>query len=334
MTRSVFASLSLLLVSLILPHSARAGDPLGTVTEVVDTSCPPGGLTNSTCEQLTIACPNVATQTMTIKMNTPTGTNLGTVVFLSGGGGIGFYDSVWVYGSAIVNAILQTTPDTGFVTVQLNWYIPNVQANINGWLQGPGGPRILACRVATATQWVQSNIQSGGAFCATGSSGGAGALAYLLDDYGLAMDFAEFTSGPVFSRIDWGCDNVQPYSYSPATGEPTTLAYLPADDVAFLNPSYQDSDCLIEDLQHSTQWDPIFLESSIMWPGADYTFTSATHFLYGALDTGNPPVQGYLFEQAIHSTDAVVPGAAHELGDSLAGAQQIAADVTGLCKEL
>jgi len=43
--------------------------------------------------------------------------------------------------------------------------------------------------------------------CATGNSGGSGAIGYALTVYGLASEFAmvEPTSGPVMTRIDQGC---------------------------------------------------------------------------------------------------------------------------------
>ncbi len=329
MTRYFTALAILFIASLVLPAASRAGDALGTVTQVQDITCPAGGLSPSTCKQLTIACPNTTPQPMMVKINNPTGTSLGTVIFILGSGGLGFYDTIWTYGSQTVRTVL----GAGYTTVQFNWGIRNTKGNVAGWLQGPGGPRLLACRFATAAQWVQNTIYSTGAFCSTGNSGGAAAIAYALDDYGLQMDFAEFTSGPAFSRIDWGCDNVQPFGYSPATGLFTTWAYPPSAAYGIVDPSYQNSDCFLEDRQQITRWDPMFFNDSILWSGANYNFSAATHFVYGSLDTGNIPVQGYAFEQAIHSTDIVVPGAPHEIGDTLAGAEQISTDLLASCRK-
>jgi hypothetical protein len=336
MIRYLAVVLFLVSCSLLIPNATRAGDALGTVTNVQTVKCPTGGVKNATCQQLTISCPGVSSQSMMIKTNMPTGQNLGTVVFLSGGGGQGFYDSNWNYGADIINTVLGINSGAGLTTVQTDWGIQD-QNNEFGWLEGPGGTRLLACRVATAAQWIQDNIQSGGAFCATGSSGGAGALAYLLDDYGLSMDFTEFTSGPVYSRIDYGCDKLEPNAYSPATGRLTSWDYTTTDAVEYVDPTYGPGNayCSYElgQLGGSDKYDSILFADSIMWPSANYNFSSATHFAYGALDTGNAPVEAYAFQQAVHSTDVVVPNVGHEMGDWVAGADQISSDITTMCKK-
>jgi hypothetical protein len=196
-------------------------DPLGTVPSyVLLGSCPGGGgIPGGSCYQVNTVCDGVADWSAYLKVNTPTGTPLGTVIFGIGTGGSGLYDddSDFFYGSNInggamvVNDILTA----GYTTVQVSFGAPfNATNTENGWLQGPGGVRRLACRYATVADWIFKNQQvlnpstpASAPLCATGNSGGSGAIGYALTVYGLASEFAmvEPTSGPVMTRIDQGC---------------------------------------------------------------------------------------------------------------------------------
>jgi hypothetical protein len=89
------------------------------------------------------------------------------------------------------------------------------------WLQAaPGeevGPKLLACRPATAVKWIHDNIyeplgsQAGGeglcGFCMTGNSGGASQIAYSLSFYGIAamVNAAVLTGGPPHTALDQAC---------------------------------------------------------------------------------------------------------------------------------
>lgn len=201
--------------------TVQKSDPVGTVPSYVQLgSCPGGGVSGGSCYQVNTVCDGVADWSAYLKVNTPTGTPLGTVIFGIGTGGSGLYDNDspdFFYGNNInggmdvVNGVLTA----GYTTVQVSFGAPfNATNTENGWLQGPGGVRRLACRYATVADWVYKNQQvlnpstpTSAPMCATGNSGGSGAIGYALTVYGLASEFAmvEPTSGPVMTRLDLGC---------------------------------------------------------------------------------------------------------------------------------
>ena len=201
-------------------------DPIGSATLTsTSTSCPAGigGTTDASCHTLDVSCPGVADWPNTyLKVNQPTGASLGTVILGTGSGGNYAYDNDapdFFYtdtngdnvngGLAVVNGIL----GAGYTTVQVAFSpLDNPTEFPSGWLTGPGGVRRLACRYATMAQWVYANIQQSTSvpMCATGNSGGAGAIAYALTNYGESNIFAmvETTSGPPMTRLDWGCSSL------------------------------------------------------------------------------------------------------------------------------
>lgn len=102
--------------------------------------------------------------------------------------------------------ILTETAAAGFRTVQLQW--------VDSWLLGSAGREEghvrLACRPASVARWVYDNLYErgrAGAFCATGHSGGAAQVSYLLSHYGLENILAAVvpTGGPPMARIDRSC---------------------------------------------------------------------------------------------------------------------------------
>ena len=131
--------------------------------------------------------------------------HLGTVTYNTGTDGNGLYESIFTFGSTAVQNVL----NAGFTTVQIDWGTPFNTNQPDGWVLGPGGTLAAACRYATVTQWIYSNIQNNTSlpYCATANSGGAGALAYALSQYnsGSILSMAEVTSGPPAGRLDWGC---------------------------------------------------------------------------------------------------------------------------------
>jgi hypothetical protein len=203
-------------------------DPLGTIdpTSVKTvSSCPAdsaGGLTGGTCYSMTVSCDGIAPLQAYLKVNAATAP-VGTVLFLTGGGGSGLYDNnpLWANGYQTVENVFSAN----YNTVQISFGAPfDNGAQPNGWLQGPGGVRRLACRYATVADWVYNNPQkinsnssatNSAPMCATGNYEGAGAIAYAAFEYGLggkattgpSQEFAmiEPTSGPLMTRLDVGC---------------------------------------------------------------------------------------------------------------------------------
>ena len=104
-----------------------------------------------------------------------------------------------------------TMSGAGFRIVQLQW--------IDSWLvAAPGkeeGHVRLGCRPATVARWVYDHLHepaTSSAFCATGNSGGAAQVSYMLSHYGLKDILAAVvpTGGPPMGRLDRACDPDDP----------------------------------------------------------------------------------------------------------------------------
>ncbi len=159
---------------------------MGTVSDATSIACQ-GTLKNGVCQQVTVSCPGLPDIYAYVKTNTPTGASLGTVTYSTGTNGVSLYDSVFTYGSTAVQNVL----NAGYTTVQISWGSPFNTTQVNGWVDGPGGVLESACRIATLNQWIYLSIQNNTSlpYCATGNSGGAGALAVSL----VPIQFGEYS---------------------------------------------------------------------------------------------------------------------------------------------
>ena len=302
-------------------------DPLGTATGTPVT-CPPGGVAGNACYTLTISCPNVADITATLKVTTPSGSSVGTVIFGTGGGGNAWYDQLFTYGALAINTVV----GAGFTAAQINF-----NGLSTGWLSGPGGPRHLACRYATAAQWIHDNIlASGTALCATGNSGGAGAIGYALSHYGLGSIFAMVapTSGPVFSRLDYGCICNQPDVTAPCSSTPLFMCYG-ANAQAFVDPAYGNTDCSSSEKTHNTQYAQMFFNDSVDSSDATFSYPATdVHIICGGQDiAGGAPALGLQWFNLITTKASFecVADAPHALPNVPDGATTIASDVINYC---
>jgi hypothetical protein len=328
-------------------------DPLGTA-QGTSITCPTfgGGLPNSssTCYQINTSCPGVADFSVYLKVNQPTGTPLGTVMFGTGTGGTQLYDfDEPDFFSGSTNgglSVVQSVLDAGFTTVQVSFGSPFNDQTPNGWLTGPGGVRRLACRYATTAQWVYQNIHNANAsapLCATGNSGGSGAIAYALTDYGLNSIFSmvEETSGPPMSRLDEAC--VPP---SNSICQKQQFTCNPGDPAEGLSVCYSTEEAGIVDTAYSTPMCSnaingtappagLFLSDSILG-GQPPTFPSTSvNVLLGGQDLTSAPEQGLLWENALTNTtksQACVTDAPHPIPSVADGASTIATDIQNLCK--
>ncbi len=171
--------------------------PLGAV-EVLSGPTP---CDEQECYELSVTCPEVRDPARArLKVGSLSeGTPRGTILFTSAGVGTGLYEDNGY-------KIIKDTTESGFRSVQLQW--------LDSWLVAssgePAGQVRLACRPATVANWVHENIHQRSAttaFCATGHSGGAMQVSYMLTHYGLETIFAAVvpTGGPPSARLDRGC---------------------------------------------------------------------------------------------------------------------------------
>lgn len=318
-------------------------DILGTATST-QVSCSSVGapdlVHNGVCYSVTVTCPEVLDETISVKVNQPTGASKGTVLWVIGGGGDNWYESWFQQGALAVQTVL----DAGYTTAQLDFNIPisGTSQRFIGWLTGPGGPRRLSCRYATAAQWVHDNATLHTAstpFCATGQSGGSGANAYAISHYNLdsIFTFVELTGGPPFGRIDHGCICNQPSLQTPC-GRVINECYE-GEANQFLDPSFGNTTCSQAEGTGSTANANTFLASSILsGDGEKLSFpNTGVHFVYGGMDSSPGPSQGLDYINAITTkgsapTVSCVPDAAHQVADVVDGALQIADDIIAGCQ--
>lgn len=325
-------------------------DPLGTIDSAsVKTlpanECPAdphGGLANGTCYSMNVACDGIADATAYLKVNAPAATPVGTVLFATDGGGDALYDTAWTYGYQTVENVLAAN----YNTVQLSFGRPFDLTKPNGWLQGPGGVRRLACRVATVAAWVfdnplKINLNAAGKnpYCATGNSEGSSAVAYAVSEYGLSSMFPmiEPTSGPRMTRLDWGCicSSQQGPADTCSGSAPASMCYS-TQDAAMIDAAYGTSaKC---SAGASTDGN-LFLSDSILYSpntGIPLPLPNTTvNMLFGATDLTNAVPQGEVWRSNVSPTtptQGCANTAGHEIPNDLNGAQQIATDIIQYCK--
>jgi hypothetical protein len=179
------------------------------------------------CYQLEVDCSQVSrSEEVSLKVGAPTNgaAEKGTILFFTGW--IGNYwwaeedalsvmrlagvdsgleqSSLWgaLSNNAIIVAELRAN---GFRTVQVKWR--------RGWFIAEQGQDEdfgkLACKPASVIRWVRDNLHTNttNAFCATGHSNGASALAYAMTQYQLGglFSLAVLEGGPNWARLDYSC---------------------------------------------------------------------------------------------------------------------------------
>jgi hypothetical protein len=282
----------------------------------------------------------------TLKVTSPSGTSIGTIIFITGGGGEPFYDEQFTYGTEIINAVVTA----GFTAVQLV-FDNKIKS---GWLTGPAsdgnGPISLACLPATSMQWVYTNmLASGTPLCATGNSSGASAIAYALAQYGLGSIFSmvEPTSGPEFARLDYGClpaSNQRTYFCAPCGSGEQSDSYGLTNAEGIVDPAYtgivngMPTGPCSEGIGGSTKNASLFHHDSILSdtfpPRLSYP-TTDIHLVFGDLDTsGGPLPEGMDWISYVTSANTIVclPGVGHMMGNYQPGATQIQDDLITFCK--
>jgi hypothetical protein len=321
---------------------------IGTATGTQLSTCPsdPMGV-SGTCWGLNISsCPNPPTlpYDATVKVTSPSGASIGTIIFLSGATGVEFYDHEFTQGSSVIN----TVAGAGYTAVQIMY-----DNSVAGWLTGPAtdGPLDLECLPSTSMQWVHDHILgSGTPLCATGNSGGSQQVAYALSQYGLGsgstsiFTMVEATSGPELSRIDYGC---APHGQHTATAicgfgthqesYGTTVAETGIDP-AYTGVVATGGPCYEGVIGHgTTQWAQQFHHDSTLsdnYPPI-LSFTTDIHFAFGGQDSMSSAIpEGLNWASMIPSATAIVcvPTAGHPLPSSTTGAAQIESDLTTYCK--
>jgi len=292
--------------------TVQATDPLGT-TSFSRLTCPTfsAGTSGAACYEVHISCPGVADFSAYVKVNQPSASPIGTVILGTGEGGSGLYDDSADFiaaegtngGLMVVNDLL----DANYTTAQVSFGAPFNTNTPNGWLTGPGGVRRLACRYATLAQWIQTNVPPPTKIplCATGNSGGAGAIGYALMEYGLDSIFTmvESTSGPPMSRLDQAC--VQPsacqstaFTCNPGDQPENIHMCYSASELQIIDPAYSQPLCT-NALNGTVPPDGLLLSDSILG-GPTRTFSPTyVNVVVGGQDTRSAVDQALTWESEL-----------------------------------
>jgi hypothetical protein len=323
---------------------ALSTNSLGTITSSSSVPCSQvrglGGAAGGTCYKLAVACPGVADQSVALKVNSPMGSSVGTILFTTGGGSPQWYDLHFVYGPKIINDLVSAN----FTAVQVSFQFPPTgfpKGGIApGWLTGPGGPRDLVCRWVTTAKWVRDNmLTNNAAFCATGNSGGAGAAAYAMAEYGQTtlFDMLEQTGGPPFSRVDRGCLCNSPPIQTACRQQALSECYL-SNANNFIDPSYDPLGhiCSSVESNHDATNATLFLNDSLLAPDATLIYPDTDiHFVFGGQDSGPGVAEATEWVSLITGKAPItvdcVPDAPHKIADVLDGAQKIIDDLVQFC---
>ncbi len=336
-------------------------DPIGAVTNFTQLPSCLGSVPSDECFQLTVSCPGVADISAFLKVNTPSGAPVGTVLFGVGTGGSGLYDDPMASGYDFGGQVVSDLQTSGYNTVQVSFGAPfDNGTQPHGWLQGPGGVRRLACRYATVADWIfnhPSTINAGvsagtsAPMCATGNSGGSAAIAYAVYEYGLDTEFAmiEPTSGPVMTRIDLGCSPASTSGTGPvctSSSNNPSMSYA-IEDADIIDEAYQSAGSSTPTLcTSSLSGNPapdaatLFLSDSIIFdPTTKPSFpNTVVKQLFGDLDSSNAVPQGMTWTESIVPSPAspvpiaqCLPGVSHDVPSDMGAAVQIASDISAAC---
>jgi hypothetical protein len=327
-------------------HAQKSMFTVGTAvgTQLSNCANDPGGVSGN-CWGLNVSCPNVTAISpydVTVKVTAPVGQSLGTIIFMTGGGGIYYYDTYFTYGTKLINDVVSA----GYTAAQIVF-----DNSVAGWLTGPAGdgngPISLACLPATAMEWVYHTIlTSGTPLCATGNSGGSAAIAYALSQYGLGtiLTLAEATSGPEFSRLDYGCSPRTRFSACALCGSGTQYDSFGLNNAEeYLDPAYtgvvnrQPTGPCSEDVNGSQKNVGQLHHDSILsdnYP-PQLSFPTQVRVLFGGADkSGGAIPEGLNWASFVTSpaTIVCVPSAGHDMANDLSGASQIESDLVSYCK--
>lgn len=323
------------------PSTQPGSDPanpdwlaLGTVEEKSSICQNPSNLLpNTTCKTLTVTCPELNPIDVNLKITQPANgmSPIGTVVLGTGGNGTGFIDS-----SQSMRDVITDLSNEGYLVVQRAW------ATV--WTKSEVGMAKAACRYATLLKHANTNYHNqSGAFCAGGNSAGGSEISYALARYGLGsiLNFAIVSGGPPMGRLDLGC-----LGSSDWTGNCSSV--VPPENFIFSQPL----DCNVGDANFNLinsaygnskacenkveSYRTLMYEDSLGSTKSVFSYPNTkVHFIYGQEDFTFATPSGHTFSLQVTSQKefTYLPGVAHGVVESIAGAQAYHDSIISNCRK-
>ncbi len=294
-----------------LSTASPAAPPSGTVVESKEI-CAPGPLANTTCKRLQVTCEGTKTIDVQIRITeaSPAATLRGTVMMGSGGSGNAFYAA-----GADGQELVKSLAAMGFRVVDRAWQ--------GGWPTREGGLRKESCRYANLLSWVHDHLHTGGAFVATGNSGGSAEIGYALTTWqrGDILDLAVPTSGPPVARLDYACVREASKEWSALCASIVPHGVMECTSACILG--VQNDVCKQVTAEPAPEQ---LLADSVVHPDAVLRYPKTrVHFLFGAHDCGEPVPAGLTYATRITSEKEIefVPGTPHPLFSTPQGREAI-----------
>ncbi len=307
-----------------LPHGTVTDNGIVTCPTSTDPNhdptppVPPGG--SLACHNLTVSgCGPDATATVWIVKLAPTATLKGTIFLHGGGGGTMNFTSGGVEPSSYRHTLESNYESDGFQLVDIQWTPHN---GVTGDWEFTTPPSTLdgACKPASVAAWIFTNPNIHDArrdigFCGQGHSGGSAAMGYLMTFYGLKsyFDYVMLTAGPVFGRIDCGCDTgaagcgmQQICPQLPLSLMQSHLAYS-MDKWSWIDRNEGTSTCgQIND--GTNPGDPTWKADSVVAPGADLSYPKTGVSVWQCVNSSalnNAPAESSFF---VNTVSQLAPG--------------------------
>jgi hypothetical protein len=312
----------LILIGLFNPGEAfqhtAAPRPLGELEMLAGPIQCEGG----ECYDIRVTCPEVAAPARgRLKVGAAGGKSpRGTILFTTGNLGAAWYESA---GTGESRRMLAELSAAGFRTVQLQW--------VDSWLFASSGKEEghvrLGCRPATVARWVHDHLYEAApstAFCATGNSGGADQISYMLSHYGLKEILAAVvpTGGPPLARIDRSCNWRDPANASVAIPEvmrtvvDAGFGFLPPGDPRNFNSNNipATAPCTSGDASFREK----FRQASVASGEGDYVYPrTMVWFVFEGIDSSHAAAMGAAYYELLMRAGSplvgktVVPGVDH-----------------------
>lgn len=325
--------------------------PLASGYEVTfsDAAC---SVSNGFCKDFSLTCDGALSgqtiyETGSVIVNDPIGTPVGTVIFVTGGGGTVPYHEDSPKQSETVNYMLSQN----YRVVEINW---SSNAGIIDYPSNVGAVNLFCAPAAVFKEFLDT-YGIAGPVCGQGNSGGSMQYAYGLSFYGLEnyFDTIILTGGPPSASFPEGCQGYprSPYGFMP--GKALGPSFV--DDISGYGASAPPSQQLCTsawrqqiDIYNYQTFVSMIDNESLAYnhglernPRGDYDFPNTNvFFVESANDDSNANNIGKLYYNIVNPKQKSIveisgvgyPNGGHNVPSTVEGAEQIRTLLTTYCR--